>query len=104
MASSASFGAMLSRLLTHRGSDTGEMAVAAGVPESELAAVLSGVEPSAPLLRGLAPALDLHTSDLFLIAGHPVPDDLAPTGYSMPGVEPLVYHLAMFPEVGHRLL
>lgn len=34
--------------------------------------------PSPALLRRLSPVLGLHTADLFVIAGLPVPDDLAP--------------------------
>ncbi|GAB3831829.1 hypothetical protein GCM10027610_022820 [Dactylosporangium cerinum] len=33
--------------------------------------------PSPALVRKLAPALDIHAADLFVIAGLPVPDDLA---------------------------
>ncbi|MBU2669164.1 hypothetical protein KOI35_37190 [Actinoplanes bogorensis] len=35
-------------------------------------------EPGSARLRSLAPILGLHVSDLFVIAGRPVPDDLAP--------------------------
>jgi hypothetical protein len=44
-------------------------------------AAMRGVDAGSPdpvRLRRLAPALGLHTSDLFLIAGQEVPDDLAP--------------------------
>jgi len=40
--------------------------------------VLDGGEPDPLLLRRLAPALDLHQSDLFIIAGRLVPHDLTP--------------------------
>ncbi|WCD91016.1 hypothetical protein KPP03845_107445 [Streptomyces xanthophaeus] len=50
----------------------------AGVTGSELRAVLGGAVPRPPLLQRLAPALDLHTADLFVIAGTAVPDELAP--------------------------
>ncbi|MFE3037354.1 hypothetical protein ACFXKY_37590 [Streptomyces canus] len=50
------FGALLARLLDHRGLG----------------------DPDAELLRRLAPALGLHTVDLFLLARQAVPDDLAP--------------------------
>jgi hypothetical protein len=50
----------------------------AGVPDGELATVVNeGAVPSADLVRKLAPALGFHTADLFVIAGLPVPDDLA---------------------------
>jgi hypothetical protein len=54
------------------------LAVDVGVPRSELDAVLDGTEPSAPLVARMAPVLGLHTADLFVIAGLPVPLDLAP--------------------------
>lgn len=49
-----------------------------GVTESALRDVLQGAAPSPELLRQLAPALGLHTADLFVMAGTAVPDDLAP--------------------------
>ncbi|MFI0352529.1 helix-turn-helix domain-containing protein [Actinomadura sp. 9N407] len=104
MAGSEDFEAMLSRLLAHRRLDAGELATVAGVPESELVAVLGGAEPSPSMLRGLAPALGLHTSDLFLIAGHQVPDDLAPMGPAEPGVSSLVWHLVSIPQAGPQVL
>ncbi|MFJ8663534.1 hypothetical protein [Streptomyces sp. NPDC093795] len=58
---------------THR-----NLSARAGVPGSELQAVLDGASPRPPLLRRLAPALKLRTADLFVIAGTPVPDELAP--------------------------
>ncbi|MEV8517494.1 XRE family transcriptional regulator [Dactylosporangium sp. NPDC051484] len=50
----------------------------------ELAAVLAGGYAGAALLRRLAPALDLHAADLFVIAGHDVPGDLAPASGTHP--------------------
>ncbi|MDG4801998.1 hypothetical protein [Micromonospora sp. WMMD980] len=50
----------------------------AGVPNDELVAVIdNNAAPSPDLVRKLAPALRIHTADLFVIAGMPVPDDLA---------------------------
>ncbi|MFI7074762.1 XRE family transcriptional regulator [Micromonospora sediminicola] len=50
----------------------------AGVPSDELAAVIdNSAAPRPDLVRKLAPALRIHTADLFVIAGLPVPDDLA---------------------------
>ncbi|MEW2356772.1 helix-turn-helix transcriptional regulator [Spirillospora sp. NPDC029432] len=72
------FGVLLERLLDHRGSDTASLAQAAGVPESELGNVIAGLRPSPELLRALAPALDLHAADLFVLAAQRVPDDLTP--------------------------
>ncbi|MEU8124650.1 hypothetical protein AB0C21_38565 [Spirillospora sp. NPDC049024] len=51
---------LLARLLAHRELGVGEVAATAALPESELAAVVDGAEPSAALLRGLAPALGMH--------------------------------------------
>jgi hypothetical protein len=48
-----------------------------GVPEAELHAVLEGAEPSPEIVRRLAPALGIHTADMFVIAGLRVPDDEA---------------------------
>ncbi|WP_139128593.1 XRE family transcriptional regulator [Micromonospora humi] len=50
----------------------------AGVPSGELAAVIEdGAVPDPDLVRKLAPVLGIHTADLFVVAGLPVPDDLA---------------------------
>jgi hypothetical protein len=73
-----SFGAVLARLSEHRRLDIHALSQAAAVPEPDLAAVLTGAAPSESLLRRLAPALHLHTSDLFVMAGLTVPEDLAP--------------------------
>jgi hypothetical protein len=59
------FGTRLRRLLEQRG--------AAGP-----AASAAGGEPDDLLLRRLAAELGLHACDLFLFAGRPVPEDLAP--------------------------
>jgi RHS repeat-associated protein len=49
----------------------------AGVSRAKLAAIVKdGAVPSPDLLGKLAPALDIHTADLFVIAGLPVPDDI----------------------------
>ena len=50
----------------------------AGVPSGALGAVIrGGAVPDPDLVRKLAPALGIHAADLFVIAGLPVPDDLA---------------------------
>jgi hypothetical protein len=72
------FGVLLERLLGHRQLDVGWLSQAAGVPEAELRNVVDGLPPGPELLRALAPALELHTADLFAMAGQKVPDDLAP--------------------------
>ncbi|MER6290464.1 helix-turn-helix transcriptional regulator [Streptomyces sviceus] len=72
------FGALLTRLLNHRGLGGQDLADRAGVGEGEVRAVLAGDDPGANLLRRLAPALGLHTVDLFVLARRAVPDDMAP--------------------------
>ncbi|UUU30269.1 hypothetical protein JIX56_10375 [Streptomyces sp. CA-210063] len=78
------FGPLLQRLLDRRGLDPTALSrlaaspPAPALPESELRAALAGAPPSPSLLRRLAPALGLHTADLFAIAGVGIPDDLAP--------------------------
>ncbi|TDD86690.1 hypothetical protein E1293_09265 [Actinomadura darangshiensis] len=72
------FGVLLERLLGHRQVDVDSLSQAAGVSDTELRNVVDGLRPGSELLRALAPALDLHTADLFAMAGQKVPDDLAP--------------------------
>ncbi|WP_433202698.1 hypothetical protein ACQP00_32815 [Dactylosporangium sp. CS-047395] len=71
------FGEQMRRLAELRGLDVGSLARAAGVAETAITSLSDGAEPDPSLLRRLAPLLDLHRSDLFVIAGQPVPDDLA---------------------------
>ncbi|WP_051467687.1 hypothetical protein [Actinomadura oligospora] len=78
MAEFPKFGVLLMRLLDHRGLSTSLLSQAAEVPEDELQGVIDGCHPSPTLLQALAPALDLHAADLFVMAGQPVPDELAP--------------------------
>lgn len=77
---------MLGRLLAHRRAAPATVAPAAGVSVLELDAVLAGGHADDSLLRRLAPALGLHTADLFVIAGHVLPDDLAPARQTRPSV------------------
>ncbi|GGR77367.1 hypothetical protein GCM10010169_22020 [Micromonospora fulviviridis] len=72
------FGVQLMRLAELRGVDVSSLASRAAVPEPVITAVLDGGEPDPSLLCRLAPALGLHASDLFVIAGQRVSDDLAP--------------------------
>jgi hypothetical protein len=58
--------------------DIRSLSQAAGVSEAELRNVVDGIRPGPDLLKALAPALDLHTADLFVMAGQKAPDDLAP--------------------------
>jgi hypothetical protein len=61
------FGTRLARLLQHRG-----------------VVSVQADEPDDDMLRRLAPALGLHTADLFLFAGRTLPDDLAPAELTGP--------------------
>jgi hypothetical protein len=72
------FDVLLARLASHRQLDIADLSRSAEIPESELRAVFEGTVPSPSLLRRLAPVLQLHAADLFVIADVPVPDDLAP--------------------------
>jgi hypothetical protein len=63
------FGEQLMRLAELCGLDVSSLAQRATVAETEVASVLGGGEPGPLLLRLLAPALDLHRSDLFVVAG-----------------------------------
>ena len=58
------FGARLGRLLDRRVTSASSLAVAAGCPRPDVDAVLAGDDPSTALRR-LAPALNLHTADLW---------------------------------------
>ena len=62
------FGAMLARLLSHKGLSAGFLARRMGIPESDLQAVLDGAAPDGSLIWRLAPELGLHVADLFVIA------------------------------------
>ncbi|WBB82107.1 XRE family transcriptional regulator [Micromonospora sp. WMMD882] len=74
----STFGAQLTRLAELRGLDVGALAGRAAAPAAEITSAFDGNEPTASLLRRLAPALGLRPSDLFVIAGRQVPGDLAP--------------------------
>jgi hypothetical protein len=72
------FGLLLARLSQYRQLDVGGLSRSAMVSETELQAVLDGGVPGPSLLRRIAPALNLHIADLFVMAGLAVPDDVAP--------------------------
>ena len=92
------FGLLLARLLDHRGTTIASLSQAADVPESELRDVLGGGEPAASLLTALAPPLGLHAADVFAMAGHAVPDALAPLDASARGhIGPLVMDAICLP-------
>lgn len=108
------FGLRLWRLLSQRRPtfDTSieqmlaVLAREAGVPIGELAAVIdNGAVPEPRLIRKLGPALGIHTADLFVIAGLPVPDELASAWQTSPhDVGSIVRHAArMDPDQRRRL-
>jgi hypothetical protein len=72
------FGVLLARLLDHRELGLADLARQSRFPEPELLTVRDGAPPDPSLLRQLAPALGLHTADLFVMAWVPVPDELIP--------------------------
>ncbi|MPY45413.1 hypothetical protein FNH04_37585 [Streptomyces phyllanthi] len=61
-----------------------------------------GQVPDPSLLQRLAPALGLHAADLFVIAGAPVPDDLAPVDANAGRCVPRLVEHAMFLSPEHR--
>jgi hypothetical protein len=99
------FGVLLARLSDHRKLDIGALSRLAGIPDPKLRAVFDGVAPSTPLLRQLAPALNLHAADLFVLAGAAVPDEMAPLDAKARGSVPHLARDAMrlTPEQRHRL-
>lgn len=112
MTDRSSFGVRLRRLLALRRPTyettvetvAGELAQKADVRYAEIDAVIKGAEPGQQLVRRLGPALGIHTADLFVIAGLPVPDDLAPAGPTSPWDVGRIVHAAakMTPEQRRR--
>lgn len=93
------FGVQLMRLAALRNVDIGPLARRAAVREPAITSVLDGGEPEPSMLRRLAPVLDLHTSDVFVIAGQRVPDDLAPLDPSAAsGIGWLAWSLTYLPR------
>ncbi|MFJ8043878.1 hypothetical protein ACIRBX_25590 [Kitasatospora sp. NPDC096147] len=79
MTEESEFGAVLARLLDHRGITARELADRAEVEGAEVRAVLAGAVPGDELVRRLASALGHPALDLSVLAGMAVPDDLAPS-------------------------
>jgi hypothetical protein len=77
----------------------------AGVPVSELHAVIKGAEPSPQTVGQLGLALGFHTADMFVIAGLAVPQDLASAWPTSPWDVGSVVKLAMrmSPALRNRL-
>ncbi|MCM0676490.1 XRE family transcriptional regulator [Micromonospora phytophila] len=87
------------RLAELRGVDVSSLDRRVGVPEPVITSVLDGGNPGPSLLRRLAPALDLHASDVFVIAGQRVPDDLAPLDAAAAnGIGSLAWSLTYLPR------
>lgn len=72
------FGEQLIRLAEVRGFDRETLAHRASLPDAVIASVLAGAEPSVEVLCRLASVLGLHRSDLLVIAGQQVPNELGP--------------------------
>ncbi|MEV0730193.1 XRE family transcriptional regulator [Polymorphospora sp. NPDC050346] len=72
------FAAMMARLLKSRGQNVDSLMRAAEVDQSELEAAFKGEVSGQSVLGRLAPALGVHTTDLYILAGLDVPSDLAP--------------------------
>ncbi|MFD7978598.1 hypothetical protein [Streptomyces sp. NPDC059071] len=97
------FGAVLGRLLKHRGLGVQELADRAGLTAEEVRAVLAGEPADEGLLLRLAPALHLHAVDLFILAGRVIPDDLAPLdATARPWVPYVVMNAAHLPAERRR--
>ncbi|WP_223874580.1 XRE family transcriptional regulator [Salinispora fenicalii] len=95
----------LARLLYRRSLAPFALSQRTSIPQAQLQAISDGDRPSPGLLRVLAPALNLHTADLFVIAELPVPDDLTPLdGGAGRSVASLVRAAAQLPsKQRHRL-
>ncbi|OZV84426.1 hypothetical protein CA850_00765 [Micromonospora echinospora] len=72
------FVAMMARLSKYRRQNVDSLMRAAEVDQSQLEAAFKGEVSGQSVLRRLAPALGVHTADLFILAGLDVPSGLAP--------------------------
>lgn len=107
------FGVRLRRLLSARRPDihtsieetTADLARGAAIPRVELAAIIDGAMPSPDVLHRLGPALDIHVADLLVLAGLPVPAELASAWPTKPwDVGTIIRHaMALSPERRGRL-
>lgn len=106
MSGLADFGVLLARLLDYRKLNVDDLSVLSGIPLSELRPVLGGALPDSSLFERLAPALGLHTADLIVMAGAPVPGELAPQERRAGGLVPALagYALKLPPQSRRRLL
>ncbi|MFJ8609216.1 hypothetical protein ACIRH0_18760 [Streptomyces sp. NPDC093675] len=96
------FGVSLAHLLHHRSLDVEALADQAGVKADEVRAVLADGVPGEELLRRLAVALGFHAVDLLILAGLPVPDDMAPLDAGAERLMPCIVMDAVCLPVGSR--
>ncbi|MFD0599570.1 XRE family transcriptional regulator [Catellatospora coxensis] len=84
---------------------TADLARRAAVPRAELAAIVKGTAPNPDVLHKLGPALNIHVADLFVIAGLPVPPELASAWPTTPwNVGTIIrYAMALSPQRRGRL-
>jgi transcriptional regulator with XRE-family HTH domain len=106
MSDLAAFCVLLRRLSDRRGLDIHDLSDVAELPESEVEAVLNGTVPSSSFLQRIAPALGLHAADLFVIAGVPVPEEMAPLDSRAGALVPVLaqYAVGLSRESRRRLL
>ncbi|MFJ6485755.1 MULTISPECIES: hypothetical protein [unclassified Streptomyces] len=78
MAELPHFSVLLTRLAERRGLGVDGLARLSAVPKAELRAVCDGAAPEPALLLRLAPALQLHAEDLFVIASVALPQEMTP--------------------------
>jgi hypothetical protein len=105
MAEGEMVGVLLQRLAERRQLDLDAVARSAHLDDFEQKSLLRDSRPSSSLLRRLAPALDLHAADLFVIAGVNVPDDLAPVDHAAGSLVPeLVRKAVALPQEQRNVL
>ncbi|MGW6847939.1 hypothetical protein ACWGCK_04140 [Streptomyces virginiae] len=86
MAELPHFSVLLTRLAERRGLGVDGLARLSAVPDTELRAVCDGAAPEPALLLRLAPALQLHAEDLFVIASVALPQEMTPLDPDAGGV------------------
>jgi hypothetical protein len=106
VAEGSEFGELLVRLSTRRELDIGVLSRQVGISEADFRRVAAGAMPHPSLIRRLAPELNLHAADLFVMAEMAVPDDLAPldvkAGKRVPDL--VRQAISLSPEFRHQLL
>ncbi|MFG2233290.1 hypothetical protein ACGFNX_25340 [Streptomyces sp. NPDC048723] len=93
------FDVLLTRLVGHRELSLDGLARLSAVPEADLRAVFDGAAPEPWLLRRLAPVLQLHPEDLFVIASVALPPEMTPLDpYAGGAVASLAEHATGLPQ------